>query len=115
MLCVTLSGNGRHDSMGLCAKYCAYTIFCCTLPHIIHFALVQVCYFLCVPILSSVNSLGMSCRDWKTAIHLYETMESSIGTKLRLVPSVNKQQNASLKVSCMVLYAIKHRDVLSVE
>ena len=42
---ITLSGDGRHDSMGHCAKYCAYTIFCCTLPGIIHFALVQVCYF----------------------------------------------------------------------
>ncbi|XP_067024374.1 uncharacterized protein [Acropora muricata] len=41
MRAVTLSGDGRHDSMGHCAKYCAYTIFCCTLPRIIHFALVQ--------------------------------------------------------------------------
>lgn len=39
---ITLSGDGHHDSMGHCAKYCAYTIFCCTLPRIIHFALVQV-------------------------------------------------------------------------
>ncbi|XP_068747225.1 uncharacterized protein [Montipora capricornis] len=38
---ITLSGDGRHDSMGHCAKYCAYTIFCCTLPSIIHFALIQ--------------------------------------------------------------------------
>ena len=40
---ITISGDGRHDSTGHCAKYCAYTIFCCTLPGIIHFALVQVC------------------------------------------------------------------------
>lgn len=41
---ITIAGDGRHDSMGHCAKYCAYTIFCCTLPRIIHFALVQVHY-----------------------------------------------------------------------
>ena len=34
--------GGRHDSMGHCAKYGAYTIFCCTLTKIIHFSLVQV-------------------------------------------------------------------------
>ena len=28
--------------MGHCAKYGAYTIFCCTVPMIIHFALIQV-------------------------------------------------------------------------
>ena len=39
---ITIAGDGRHDSMGHCAKYCAYTIFCCTLPRNIHFALVQV-------------------------------------------------------------------------
>ncbi|XP_073231855.1 uncharacterized protein [Porites lutea] len=38
---LTIAGDGRHDSMGHCAKYGAYTIFCCTLPRIIHFALVQ--------------------------------------------------------------------------
>lgn len=37
-----VSGDGRHDSMGHTAKYGAYTIFCCSLPMIIHFALVQV-------------------------------------------------------------------------
>ncbi|XP_068705994.1 uncharacterized protein [Montipora foliosa] len=36
-----IAGDGCHDSMGHCAKYCAYTVFCCTLPRIIHFALVQ--------------------------------------------------------------------------
>lgn len=39
---VVLAGDGRHDSMGHSAKYGAYTIFCCTVPMIIHFALVQV-------------------------------------------------------------------------
>ena len=24
---ITIAGDGRHDSMGHCAKYCAYTIF----------------------------------------------------------------------------------------
>ena len=42
---ITISGDGRHDSIGHGAKYCAYTIFCCTVPMIIHFSLVQVsCY-----------------------------------------------------------------------
>ena len=33
---VVLAGDGRHDSMGHSAKFGAYTIFCCTLPMIIH-------------------------------------------------------------------------------
>ena len=37
-----VAGDGRHDSMGHSAKFGAYTIFCCTLPMIIHFALIQV-------------------------------------------------------------------------
>ena len=50
-----MAGDGRHDSMGHSAKYCAYSIFCCTIPVILHFALVQVSvqsftYMLCVPI-----------------------------------------------------------------
>ena len=41
---LVLAGDGRHDSMGHCAKFGAYTILCCTaIPSIIHFALVQVC------------------------------------------------------------------------
>ena len=39
---VILAGDGHHDSMGHSAKYGAYTIFCCTLPMILHFTLVQV-------------------------------------------------------------------------
>ena len=39
---ITIAGDGRHDSMGHCAKYGAYTIFCCTVPMILHFSLVQV-------------------------------------------------------------------------
>ena len=35
-------GDGRHDSMGHSAKFCAYTIFCCTSPMIIHFDIIQV-------------------------------------------------------------------------
>ncbi|KXJ17797.1 uncharacterized protein LOC110233295 [Exaiptasia diaphana] len=38
---VVMAGDGRHDSMGHSAKYCAYTLFCCTLPLILHFTLVQ--------------------------------------------------------------------------
>ena len=39
---VVVAGDGRHDSMGHSAKFGAYTIFCCTLPMVIHFALIQV-------------------------------------------------------------------------
>ncbi len=39
---LTIAGDGRHDSMGHSAKYCAYTTLCCTVPQIIHFSLVQV-------------------------------------------------------------------------
>lgn len=38
---LTISGDGRHDSMGHSAKFGAYTIFCCSLPLVVHFALVQ--------------------------------------------------------------------------
>ena len=37
-----MAGDGRHDSMGHSAKFCAYTMFCCTMTKIIHFDLVQV-------------------------------------------------------------------------
>ena len=39
---VVIAGDCRHDSMGHSAKFCAYTIFCCTFAQIIHFNLVQV-------------------------------------------------------------------------
>jgi solute carrier family 8 (sodium/calcium exchanger) len=39
---LVIAGDGRHDSMGHSAKYCAYTLFCCTVPLIIDFSLVQV-------------------------------------------------------------------------
>ena len=39
---VILAGDGHHDSMGHSAKFGAYTIFCCTVPMILHFALNQV-------------------------------------------------------------------------
>ena len=36
-----IAGDGQHDSMGHSAKYCGYSIFCCTVP-MIFFSLVQV-------------------------------------------------------------------------
>ena len=48
---VVLAGDGRHDSMGHSAKYCAYTVFSCSLPRIIHFKLVQVCKHIIIPVL----------------------------------------------------------------
>ena len=41
---IIIAGDGRHDSTGHSAKFGAYTIFCCTVPMIIHFSLVQVTY-----------------------------------------------------------------------
>jgi hypothetical protein len=41
---VVMAGDGRHDSMGHSAKFCGYTMFCCTMTKIIHFDLVQVLY-----------------------------------------------------------------------
>ena len=29
---ITIAGEGGHDSMRHCAKYCAYTASCCMLP-----------------------------------------------------------------------------------
>ena len=37
-----VAGDGHHDIMGHSAKFGAYTIFYCTVPMIIHFALIQV-------------------------------------------------------------------------
>lgn len=39
---VVIARDRPHDSMGHSAKYGAYTIFCCTIPLIIHLSLVQV-------------------------------------------------------------------------
>lgn len=39
---IVIAGDGRHDSMGHTAKFGAYTIFCCTIPMILHFNLIQV-------------------------------------------------------------------------
>ena len=41
---LVMAGDGRHDSMGHSAKFGAYTMFCCTLPMILHFELIQVEY-----------------------------------------------------------------------
>jgi len=39
---IVIAGGGRHDIMGHCVKYGACTIFCCTIPIILHFSLIQV-------------------------------------------------------------------------
>lgn len=39
---VDLAGDGRHDSMGHSAKYCTYSILCCTTGFIIDVILIQV-------------------------------------------------------------------------
>ena len=38
------SGDGRFDSMGHCAKFGVYTMFCCTIMKVVHFELLQVRY-----------------------------------------------------------------------
>ncbi|XP_046863863.1 uncharacterized protein LOC124457709 [Xenia sp. Carnegie-2017] len=40
---IVLAGDGRHESMGHCAKHCAYSIFCCNgdINKIVDFCLVQ--------------------------------------------------------------------------
>ncbi|KAK3749144.1 hypothetical protein QZH41_009825, partial [Actinostola sp. cb2023] len=38
---VVLAGDGRHDSMGQSAKFCTYSIICCTIGLIIDIVLVQ--------------------------------------------------------------------------
>lgn len=43
---VVLAGDGRHDSMGHSAKYCTYSIFCCTIGLIVHLVLIQVSSFI---------------------------------------------------------------------
>ncbi|KAK3730066.1 hypothetical protein QZH41_009897, partial [Actinostola sp. cb2023] len=39
---VVLAGDGRHDSMGHSAKFCTYSILCCTIGLIIDIVLVQI-------------------------------------------------------------------------
>ena len=50
---IVVAVDGRHDSMSHIAKYCAYTVFCCKMPFIIHFAIVQVysSHFPVIPII----------------------------------------------------------------
>ena len=73
---ISVAGDGRHDSMGHSAKYCAYTILCCTTSNIIHFSLVQVwlevhvgelpCQNNCVMQLSSLNTDIVVCPNKST-------------------------------------------------
>ena len=48
---VSIADDGRHDSMGHSAKFDAYTMFCCTIPMIIHFVRIQVQYMLAIVML----------------------------------------------------------------
>ena len=42
LISVTWCGNGRFDSMGHCAKYGVYTMFCSTINKVVHFQVLQV-------------------------------------------------------------------------
>lgn len=77
---LTISGDGRHDSMGHSAKFGAYTIFCCSLPLIIHFALVQVNIFALVELEGEVVFIHIALLD-TTAIEL--CMVLVLGTRIR--------------------------------
>ena len=39
---VVVVGDGRHDSMGHSAKFCTYTMLCCTVGLIVHLVVIQV-------------------------------------------------------------------------
>lgn len=70
---LVISGDGRHDSMGHSAKYCAYTIFCCNSPQIIHFSLIQV---MKSPL--DISALQEQCKNRETFIStslLYREMK----------------------------------------
>ena len=71
---VVLAGDGCHDSMGHSAKFCAYTIFCCTFAQIIHFDLVQVgrmkCIILTILIELKLYSLIIYFRTYCTFVFL---------------------------------------------
>ena len=41
---IVISGDGRHDSMGHSAKFCAYSIFSNTTSKVVHFEMVQVIF-----------------------------------------------------------------------
>ena len=55
---IVISGDGRHDSMGHSAKYCAYTVFANTIPLIIEFSLAQVK-------LSSIEPRLLTLQSWQ--------------------------------------------------
>jgi len=58
---MAIAGDGRHDSMGHSAKYCAYTLFCCTVPLILDFSLIQASQFIENFYFSTKS--GMSCKS----------------------------------------------------
>ncbi|XP_028416037.1 uncharacterized protein LOC114539599 [Dendronephthya gigantea] len=69
---LTIAGDGRHDSMGHSAKYCAYTTFCCTVPKIIDFSLVQ---------RNEVgNSTGMEFEGFQRSMDFLESQNIPIST-----------------------------------
>ncbi|CAB4014693.1 THAP domain-containing 10 [Paramuricea clavata] len=70
---LVIAGDGRHDSMGHSAKYCAYTLFCCTVPLIIDFSLVQLQKQLgnC-----KVNGKSECCRDKNMADSFIDKCET---------------------------------------
>ena len=71
---VVLAGDGRHDSMGHSAKYCAYTIFCCTDPSIIHFSLVQVTRYLMFKPLLNAKPILWQIKVLDTDTHRVQSL-----------------------------------------
>ena len=52
---VSIAGDGRHDSMGHSAKCGAHTMFCCNIPMIIHFVVIQVQYIFAIGHVRYIN------------------------------------------------------------
>ena len=63
---VVLAGDGRHDSMGHSAKFCQYTIFCCTFAQIIYFDLVQVGRVKCIILTILIELKLCSLQNFRT-------------------------------------------------
>ena len=67
---IIIAGDGRHDSMGHSAKFGAYTIFCCTVPMILHFSLVQVStnHYLVEFLLAYLRCMSVTCTPPKNSL-----------------------------------------------
>ena len=83
---IVIAGDGRHDSMGHSAKFGAYTIFCCTVPMIIHFSLVQVSVFPSFnPCIVNIIIIIITGRDYSSMYIRTITFLSALTAKLEVL------------------------------